>query len=128
MNEALEGWHAFITTRDIAALDGLLDDDVVFESPVVFTPQHGKAIALKYLAGAVRVLGNASFSYKNTWLAPSSAVLEFVSEVDGVSINGVDLITWNDAGKISHFKVMVRPLQAVNALHRKMGELLASAS
>jgi hypothetical protein len=127
MSDPIETWHEYVRTRDSALLDGLLDDEVIFESPVVFTPQRGKAITTKYLRAAMNVLGAATFTYVNTWTAPSSAVLEFTTEIDGTAINGVDLITWNAAGKITHFKVMVRPLQAINTLHRKMGELLASS-
>jgi len=127
MNDPIETWHEYVRSREPALLDGLLDDDVVFESPVVFTPQRGKAITAKYLRAAVSLLGAASFDYVHTWTAPSSAVLEFTSEIDGITLNGVDLITWNAAGKITHFKVMVRPLQALNMLHRKMGELLAAS-
>ena len=126
MSKVIEAWHEYLETRDTAALDALLDEDVVFESPVVFTPQRGKAIATKYLAAAARLLGTATFAYRNTWSAPSSAVLEFTSEIDGVVINGIDIISWNVAGKITHFKVMVRPLKAVNALHAKMAESLSS--
>jgi hypothetical protein len=127
MSEPIETWHEYVRSRDPALLDGLLDEDVVFESPVVFTPQRGKAITGKYLGAAMKVLGTESFSYVGTWNAPSSAVLEFKTEIEGIAINGVDLITWNAAGKITHFKVMVRPLQAINVLHRKMGELLAAS-
>lgn len=128
MSKAVETWHEYLRTRDVAVLDALLDDDIVFESPVVFTPQRGKALAAKYLQAAVSLLGTVSFTYVNTWFAPSSAALEFKSEIDGITINGVDLIAWNSVGKITHFKVMVRPLQAMNALHRKMGESLAAHS
>jgi hypothetical protein len=127
MSDPIETWHEYVRNRNTALLDELLDEDVVFESPVVFTPQRGKAITAKYLQAAMHVLGTASFAYVNTWTAPSSVVLEFTTDIDGIAIDGVDLITWNAAGKITHFKVMVRPLQAINALHRKMGELLAGS-
>jgi hypothetical protein len=127
MNDPIETWHEYVRSRNPALLDGLLADDVVFESPVVFTPQRGKAITTKYLHAAVSLLGAESFAYVGTWTAPLSAVLEFTAVVDGITLNGVDLITWNAAGKITHFKVMVRPLQGLNTLHRKMGELLAAS-
>jgi SnoaL-like domain len=126
MGTPLEAWHEIVRTRDGAALEGLLDDDVVFESPVVHTPQRGKAITTAYLRAALALLNNEKFRYLNEWLGPSSAVLEFATEVDGITLNGVDIISWNAAGKITHFKVMVRPLKAINTLHQKMGELLAA--
>jgi hypothetical protein len=126
MGIPLEAWHEIVRTRNGAALESLLDDDVVFESPVVHTPQRGKAITTSYLRAALALLNNEKFRYLNEWLGPSSAVLEFATEVDGITLNGVDIITWNEAGKIAHFKVMVRPLKAINILHQKMGELLAA--
>jgi hypothetical protein len=127
MDDPIERWHAFLATRDFAILDGLLAEDVVFESPVVFTPQRGKAIVMAYLGAAAQLLGGESFCYRNTWRSESSAVLEFEAELDAIAVNGVDIIAWNGDGRIAHFKVMLRPLQAVNIVHKKMGELLARA-
>jgi hypothetical protein len=124
MTNPLPAWHALVKQRDAAALPALLADDVVFHSPVVHTPQHGKAITLMYLSGALQVLNNAHFRYVREVVGANDAVLEFVTEIDGVVINGVDLIRWNDAGLIVDFKVMVRPLKGMNKLHLKMGELL----
>lgn len=122
---AIQEWHAYVKLRKISALAHLLDEHCTFQSPVVFTPQQGRAITTQYLAAAMQVLGNDSFSYKREWYAPDSAVLEFESTVEGVRINGVDLITWNAADKITDFKVMVRPLKGVNKLHEVMGRMLA---
>jgi hypothetical protein len=120
----IETWHQFVKTRDLAALKRLLADDVVFESPVVHTPQVGKPITTAYLAAAMQVLGNDSFRYLNEWHGATSSVLEFESTCEGILINGVDMISWNPAGQISRFKVMVRPLKAVNKLHELMGRML----
>jgi SnoaL-like domain len=122
----IERWHQYIATAAPAALEGLLADDVVFQSPVVHTPQVGKAIALKYLSAAARTLNNDSFRYINEWYGGASAVLEFETTVDGILINGVDLIAWNADGKISRFKVMVRPLKAIQLLHQLMMQALAA--
>jgi hypothetical protein len=125
----IEQWHQVIKSRDMRALRELLADEVVFVSPVVHTPQVGKDITFKYLAAAALVLNNDSFRYANQWYGPDSAVLEFECVVEGIAINGIDMIHWNTAGKIDHFKVMVRPLKAVNKLHELMGRaLLAAAS
>ncbi len=118
-------WHAYVKSRDVTALANLLHEDCTFQSPVVFTPQQGRAITTHYLAAALQVLGNESFVYKREWYAADSAVLEFESVIDGVRVNGVDLITWNADGQITDFKVMVRPLKAVNKLHELMGQMLA---
>lgn len=120
----IQQWHAYLETLDAGALKDLLAEDVVFESPVVHTPQVGRAITMKYLLGAAAVLNNDSFHYEGEWYSPNGAVLEFVTVIDGIKVNGVDIIRWNDAGKIDHFKVMIRPLKAINLLHQKMGAML----
>lgn len=123
----IDRWHELVKTKDLRALDAILADDAVFESPVVHTPQVGKALTLMYLTGALHTLNNETFRYLNEWHGDRSTVLEFACEIDGITVNGVDLITWNEAGKITHFKVMIRPLKAINLLHRLMGERLAKA-
>ena len=120
----IQAWHDLVRSRDMAALQRILADDVVFHSPVVHTPQRGKAITYQYLMGAMQVLNNASFRYEREIVGERDAVLEFATEIDGILINGIDLIRWNDAGQIVDFKVMVRPLKAVNLLHQKMGAML----
>lgn len=121
----LDAWYAFTKSRDAAALRELLHPDAVFESPVVHTPQVGRDIVFKYLASAETVLGGPGFKYVGEWRAANSAVLEFETVIDGITINGVDMISFGDDGRITHFKVMVRPLKAMNLLHRLMGEQLA---
>jgi hypothetical protein len=124
MIDTLAVWHDIVRRRDIAPLAELLADDVVFHSPVVHTPQRGKAITTLYLRGALHVLNTEHFRYVREIVGPRDALLEFVTEIDGLHVNGVDLIRWNDEGLITDFKVMVRPLKAINALHQRMGELL----
>lgn len=134
MPKVLQQWHRIALERRVDELGAILAEDAVFESPVVHTPQQGKAIVEAYLRGALEVLNTEHFRYGGEWIAGSSAqdaasaagsaVLEFYSEIDGIRINGVDIISWNDAGLITHFKVMVRPLKAINILHQKMGEYL----
>ena len=98
MAKALDEWHRIVRERDPDGLDDLLADDVVFHSPVVHTPQRGKPITAMYLAAAVIVLGQPSFRYVREIVGASEAVLEFVVDIDGIEVNGVDLIRWNDAG------------------------------
>ena len=116
--------HQVAKARDVRGLDALLADDAVFYSPVVHTPQVGKAITTKYLAAAFRVFFNESFRYVRELTSDRDAVLEFELELEGIKVNGVDLIKWNDAGKIVEFKVMLRPLKAVNLIHQKMAAAL----
>lgn len=123
-HDVIGAWHRLVQQRDMAALHAILADEVVFHSPVVHTPQRGKAITLQYLRGALLVLNNDSFRYEREIVGARDAVLEFTTTIDGITINGIDLIRWNDAGQIVDFKVMVRPLKAVNLLHQKMGAML----
>jgi hypothetical protein len=122
--DTLAVWHELVRTRDATKLPDLLAEDVVFHSPVVHTPQRGKAIATMYLRGALHVLNSEHFRYEREIVGERDAVLEFATEVDGIHVNGVDLIRWNDGGQIVDFKVMLRPLKAINIVHQKMGELL----
>jgi SnoaL-like domain len=125
---ALDHWRDYIKSHDHGALWDLLHPDVVFESPVVHTPQRGREITFRYLTSAEKVLGGPGFSYVGEWRSDNGAVLEFENEIEGITINGVDIITFSDDGSlITHFKVMVRPLKAINLLHRLMGEQLASS-
>ncbi len=124
----LQRWHAYIEAPDHAVLWEMLHPDAVFESPVVHTPQKGREIVFKYLASADKVLGGPGFRYTGEWQNDNSAILEFENVIEGITVNGIDMIRWNEAGQIVHFKVMVRPLKAINMVHRMMGEMLAAAS
>lgn len=114
-------------SHDKAALRDLLHEDVVFESPVVHTPQRGRDITFKYLAGADKVLGGPDFAYVGEWYSDTGAILEFTTVIEGIAVNGVDIITFDADSRIVHFKVMVRPLKAINLVHRLMGEQLQKA-
>src|SRR4029077_15851646 len=120
----LAQWYAYMKSHDRKALWDLLHPDAVFESPVVHTPQRGRDITFKYLASADKVLGGPGFVYRGEWRSENGAVLEFETVIDGITINGVDIITFDRDDRITHFKVMVRPLKAMNLLHRLMGEEL----
>lgn len=127
--KALDGWHKFIDSRDARELHALLDPDMVFESPVVHTPQRGRDIGMRYLLGAVSVLGNDHFHYVGTWTNKTGIVLEFVTEIDGITVNGVDIMRLSaDGERIVHFKVMVRPMKAVEVVRERMAALLAANS
>lgn len=124
---ALQAWHAYMDSGgDRDRLDALIDDDCVFVSPVVHTPQAGKALTMAYLLAAARVLGGPAFHYVGYWRAPGSAVLEFETEREGIRINGVDMIDWNADGRITRFRVMVRPLKAMETLRGLMAAELAA--
>lgn len=122
--ELIGKWHQIIERRDPSQIASLLADDVVFHSPVVHTPQSGRTITALYLNAAFTVLINDSFRYVREIVGPADAALEFTVEIDGISLNGVDMIKWNAEGKITEFKVMVRPLKAINLVHQKMAEML----
>ena len=120
----LEKWHEAVKNRDLSALDDLLADDVVFFSPVVWKPQHGKDLTKLYLSAAMYVLANEDFRYQREIIDENQVCLEFTTKVDETIINGVDMITFNEEGRIVEFKVMVRPLRAMMTLKEKMLELM----
>ncbi|MED5620284.1 nuclear transport factor 2 family protein [Ideonella sp. BN130291] len=117
-------WHQLVQSRNAKGLGGLLADDVVFHSPVVHTPQVGKAVTAQYLSAAFHVFFNESFRYVREVVGPRDAVLEFQVQIDGIEVNGVDMLAWNDEGRIVDFKVLIRPLKAINLIHQKMAALL----
>ncbi|GAB3678716.1 nuclear transport factor 2 family protein [Salinisphaera aquimarina] len=123
-NDPIAAWHQLVESDSADGLDALLDDTAVFHSPVVHTPQVGKQVTRAYLAAALQVFGNDTFRYVRELRGERDAVLEFELELDGIHINGVDMLQWNDAGKITEFKVMLRPLKAVNLIHQKMAAML----
>lgn len=124
---ALETWHRLVRTNDASGLPALIAEDAVFHSPVVHAAQHGRKLAVMYLSAAFKVFFNPSFRYVREIAGPHDAMLEFETQIDGIRVNGVDIIKWNDAGQVVDFKVMIRPLKGINVIHQKMGELLAVA-
>jgi ketosteroid isomerase-like protein len=117
-------WHKILETKDTAGLDNILADNVVFHSPIVHTPQEGKPITKLYLTAALYVFNNDSFRYLREVISNNNAVLEFSTVIEGITVNGVDMITWGADGRITEFKVMIRPLKAINLIHKMMGEML----
>jgi len=137
IHAVIERWHAHMRGELANGLDVLLHDDVVFYSPIVYTPQRGKAITTLYLQAAGQTLpgeksdpgktsGDTSkgFRYTKEILDGHHAVLEFETTVEGKYVNGIDMITCDDNGKIIEFRVLIRPLQAINLVHKQMGEML----
>ena len=134
IKENIKKWHDHIKGEFPGGFDELLADDVIFYSPIVFSPQKGKDLTTLYLMAAGNTFGGdqskdgtlqeSSFKYTKEVLDGNQAILEFETQIDGKYVNGVDIITFNDEGKISEFKVMIRPLQAVNIIHEKMQEIL----
>lgn len=136
IEQTVAKWHDFLRGRLDGGLDELLHDDVVFYSPIVFTPQEGKAITKLYLEAAGQTLpgerpeggdvasGSGGFRYTKQVLADDTAVLEFETTVQGKYVNGVDIIRCDADGKIVEFRVMIRPLQAVNLVHQQMAAML----
>lgn len=128
-SEGIRGWHAAIAAgSDPAAIAALVREDAVFHSPVVHTPQRGRTLVTAYLAAAGQTLGNANFRYVRELIDGDDALLEFETELDGIHVNGIDLIRFDAEGMIADFKVMVRPLKAVNAVWEAMAAQLAAAA
>ena len=123
-SDPIARWHRAVEAKDFAAVEDLLADDATFHSPVVHTPQTGKAITGRYLRAAMVVLNVPGFRYVGEWRGERSAVLEFEVTLDGIYVDGVDMIRWNEEGRIVSFKVMMRPLKALNAIMPKMAQQL----
>ena len=129
IEDVVARWHRFLAGDLADGLDELLADDVVFYSPVVYTPQRGKAVTTQYLQAASRALAGGAgggFRYTKQVLSGDTAVLEFETSVDGTYVNGVDIIRCDGEGRIVEFRVMLRPLQAIQAVHERMGGQLAA--
>jgi hypothetical protein len=124
----IETWRELVAHKDVAGVDSLLAENAVFHSPAVDTPQVGKALVRQYLAAAFGVFSGGSFRYVREVVGERDAVLEFLVEIDGVSVNGVDMIRWNGEGQIVDFKVMLRPLKAIRVMQQKMAALLQAGS
>lgn len=121
---AISRWFEFMEHGRDAVLDDLLAEDVVFHSPAVHTPKRGRELVASYLRAAEHLFTGTDFRYVATWFAENSAVLEFVVDLDGVHVEGVDIITWSAENQITAFKVMVRPLKALQTVMVRMGGVL----
>lgn len=121
----IERWLRVIETGEMDQLDDMLAEDAVFYSPAVFTPQRGRVLTAAYLRAAEHMFHGTGFHYVEKWIGANSAVLHFAAEVDGLSLEGIDMIHWNDDGKITSVKVMIRPFKALQGVIAKMAELLS---
>jgi ketosteroid isomerase-like protein len=129
IDDAIARWHRYLGGELPGGLDELLADDVVFYSPVVYTPQRGKPVTTQYLEAASRTLvdgAEGAFRYTKQVLSGDTAVLEFETRVEGRYVNGVDIIRCDDEGRIVEFRVMMRPLQGIQAVQEQMGRRLAA--
>jgi hypothetical protein len=117
-------WTSIIEHGRTDELDALIAEDAVFFSPAVFTPQEGRQKTVMYLKAAVKVFGTNDFRYVEQWFKDQSAILEFAATIEGIYVNGIDMIHWNDREQIVSFKVMLRPLKALQTIIPAMAELL----
>jgi hypothetical protein len=124
MNNPLEIWHQAIKERNTNHLNTILADDVVLHSPIMHNLIEGKKMVTFYLMAAFQTFVTPEFTYVRELADDSNAILEFTTEIDGIFVNGMDMISWNEEGKIIDFKVMVRPLKAINLIHEKMKMML----
>jgi hypothetical protein len=127
-HQVIRRWIDIIDNHRPDDLDDLLADDAVFYSPAVFTPQEGKAKTAMYLRAAEKMFAGTDFHYVGQWFSDQSAVLEFAATIDGIHVNGIDMIEWNDDDEITSFKVMMRPVKGLQAIMPKMAELLAASA
>ena len=119
----LQRWHELVESRDVSRLPAMIAEAAVFHSPAVHSPQEGRDLVTAYLTGAIHVLG-PTLRYVEEWQNEKTAVLRFTAEVDGLQVEGVDLITWDDDGVIVSFTVMVRPIRGLEAVIAAMAKQL----
>jgi hypothetical protein len=124
MENPISKWHQVVELRDYNLLKEILSENVIFYSPVIYTPQKGKSITLNYLVAASEVFNSSNFKYTKEIINNKFASLEFKLTIDDTEINGIDLISWNEEGLITEFKVFIRPLQGVNLIHKLMQKML----
>jgi hypothetical protein len=122
----IDRWLSVIENGQTSQLDDMLAPDAVFYSPAVFAPQHGREKTAAYLRAAEQMFSGTGFHYVEKWIGPNSAVLHFAAEVDGLSVEGIDMLHWNDEGLITSVKVMIRPFKALQGVIGRMAELLAA--
>tara|TARA_A100001015_G_scaffold23710_1_gene26793 strand:+ start:591 stop:986 length:396 start_codon:yes stop_codon:yes gene_type:complete len=122
----ISSWHKVMKNYELDDLDNILSEDVVFFSPVVFKAMNGKEITKMYLSAAGKSFNLEKFQYTNEINYGMHSILEFETFIDDISVNGVDMIEWDEDGKIVNFKVMIRPLKAVQKVQQKMVEALES--
>ena len=120
----IKKWHKVIETDNLELLNDIIADNAIFSSPVVFKPMEGKEITMMYLNAAGESFNMEKFEYTKEIHDGMNSVLEFETYIDEISVNGVDMIEWNEDGKISNFKFMIRPYKAVQKVQEKMIEAL----
>ncbi|GAB4237411.1 MAG: nuclear transport factor 2 family protein [Ekhidna sp.] len=128
MKTPISDWHKVVELQDEKLLKSILDKDAVFYSPILFKPQEGRAKVMGYLLAASKMFQGTGFHYKKELIADREAVLEFNAEMEGIEVDGIDMISWNEEGKITEFKVMLRPFKAIEKVGGKMKAQLESMS
>lgn len=122
--KGLDTWHDFVINKNHDNLSDFIDENATLYSPIVFTPIKGSFMVGMYLMAAAEIIGNSNFKYVREVCDSENAMLEFVTKINGISVEGIDMIKFTKQGKLKEIKVMIRPLKAVNIVHEKMGEYL----
>lgn len=128
MQEPISSWHKVVKTLDAKLLKSILHKDAIFYSPILFKPQKGRKLVMAYLLSASKMFEETGFHYVKELIGKNEAVLEFNAEIEGIVIDGIDIISWNDEGLITEFKVMIRPLKAIEKVGEKMKTQLENMS
>ncbi|ROL77989.1 polyketide cyclase, partial [Pseudomonas chlororaphis] len=122
---SLQRWHAMLAQGDLGALPELLDSKVVFRSPMAHTPYPGAPVVSTILNTVFKVFSDFAYHRQLVTADGLSVVLEFSARVGERQIKGIDLIRFDEAGKIVEFEVMVRPMSGLQALGEEMARRLA---
>lgn len=120
ISETIEQWHKMVDEKDLSKLGDFLSEEAVFRSPMAHTPYPGKMAVYFALSNVIEVFEN--FTYHREFISETdnSAMLEFTADVSGKSLKGVDIITFNEAGLITEFEVLIRPMSGLSALAEQM--------
>jgi ketosteroid isomerase-like protein len=119
-----DAFAAAVLARDLRAMERLLAEDVVFRSPAVFKPYEGKQATMVLLDAVTRVFEDFRYVRSYAEEGTEGHVLAFEATVAGRSLEGIDMLRFDDAGLIVDFRVMVRPLSGLQALVERMGQVI----
>jgi hypothetical protein len=125
MEANLQRWHKVVFEKDFDLLNELLDENVEFHSPTLWKPKLGRDVTAYILQMITAMFED--FEYHREWISEDSLALEFSANIEGKNLKGIDLIRWNDEGKIIHFEVMLRPLNTLQLVFEKMTKHLQDA-
>lgn len=123
--QTLAQWHQMVAQRDLSGLAALIDEQAVFRSPMAFKPYLGSTAMQMVLHTVITVFEDFNYHREFVSAEGDSVVLEFSARVGDKQLKGIDMLRFNEQGKIIEFEVMIRPFSALQALGQEMAQKLA---